>query len=69
MIQDGVFNTPTAIQKVAQEENVDFVAMASVGRGLESAVLGSVAKEIFRLRKWPVWVCGPETKYEGNNLK
>ena len=58
--QDGVLNTPAAIQKIAELEKVDFIGMASVSRGIQSAVLGSVAKEIFRLRKWPVWVCGPE---------
>ena len=34
--------------------------MASLRRGLESAIMGSVAKEVFRIREWPVWVCGPE---------
>ena len=64
VIQDGVLNTPMAIQKFAESENVDLIGMASVSRGFESAVLGSIAKEIFRLRKWPVWVCGPETAFE-----
>jgi len=59
-IQDGVLNTPLAIERFARDENVGLIAMASVSRGLESVVLGSVAKGIFRLRKWPVWVYGPE---------
>ena len=60
LIQDGVLNTAASIQKAAQDENVDFIAMSSVSRGFDSAVIGSVAKEIFRLKRWPVWVCGPE---------
>ena len=60
VVQDGVLNTPMAIRKVAEEEKVALIGMASVSRGVQSAVLGSVAKEIFRSRKWPVWVCGPE---------
>ncbi len=67
VMQEGVLNTPLAIEKCASEESVEMIAMASVSRGLDRAVLGSVAKEIFRLRKWPVWVCGPETVFERNN--
>ena len=67
VIQDGVLNTPMAIEKFAQDEKVDLIGMASLSRGLESAILGSVAKGIFRLRKWPVWVCGPETVFERKN--
>lgn len=64
VVQDGVLNTPAAIEKCAQDENVGLIGMASVSRGLESAVIGSVAKEIFRSRRWPVWVCGPEAIVE-----
>jgi len=60
LVSNGVMNTPLAIQKAALEENVDLIAMASVSRGLQSAILGSVSKEVFRFKKWPVWVVGPE---------
>ena len=60
VIHDGAFSAATAIQDFAETVGVDLVAMASSSHGLSGAVVGSVAKEIFRTRKWPVWVCGPE---------
>ncbi len=68
VVLDAVLNTPMAIQSTAQSENVDLIAMASLSRGLESAILGTVAKEIFRMRKWPVWVCGPETVFNEGKI-
>lgn len=59
-IYDGL-STALAIQSYAQEENVDLIGMASMSHGLESLVVESVAQEVFRLKKWPVWVYGPET--------
>ena len=53
-------NEAQSIQDFALDENIGFIAMASLRRGLESAIMGSVAKEVFRIREWPVWVCGPE---------
>jgi len=69
VIRDGVLNTPSAIQAIAQEEKVSLVAMASASRGFESTVMGSVAKEIFRIRQWPVWVSGPEVIFEKEKSK
>ncbi|MBC7398161.1 MAG: universal stress protein [Bdellovibrionales bacterium] len=63
VIQDNVINISSAIKKFASDEKVSMIGMASAKSNFESSVLGSVAKGVFRQRKWPVWVCGPETKY------
>ena len=68
IISNGVFNPPEAIQKCADSENVSLIVMASVSRGLDLAILGSVTRETFRLRKWPVWVYGPEAVGRLNQL-
>ncbi len=60
VIQEEVRSISSAIQKFAQDEQVDLIGMASLSKGFDANVMGSVARELFRLRKWPVWVCGPE---------
>ena len=59
-IHHGVQNTAMAIQEIAKNERVDLIAMASVTHGLDAVIVGTVAKEVFRIRKWPVLVFGPE---------
>ncbi len=63
-IEDGVLNIPASVQKIAEDEKVDLVAMASLSRGLDLAIMGSVARSLFRTRKTPVWVCGPEVVFD-----
>ena len=64
VVQEGVLNAASAIQRFAQDENVDLIAMSSVSRKLNLVTVGSVAKEIFRIKKWPVWVSGPSTQFQ-----
>ena len=60
--QDGILNTAEAIRMMGEKEHVNLIAMASIRKPLESAVIGSVAKGVFRESRWPVWICGPEMR-------
>jgi len=60
ILQDGILDTANAIKTVAESESVDLIAMTSTSRGMDLVITGAVARQIFRMRRWPVWVCGPE---------
>lgn len=67
VIQDNVLNVASAIREFASNEQVTLIGMASARVDVETSLLGAVAKGIFRQRKWPVWVCGPGTKFKEDN--
>jgi len=60
ILRQNVHNIPRAIEWVAEEERVELIVMASRAKSVGFALLGGIAKEIFRMKRWPVWVYGPE---------
>jgi len=48
------------ILELAETEKVDFIAMSSVSGPVSAFVAGSVAREVFRPSKFPVWIYGPK---------
>lgn len=62
IVQEDAFGSHVsdAILKAADKEEVQFIAMASRSGTLSSIVIGSVAREVFRSNRYPVWVYGPQ---------
>lgn len=57
---DGVgTNAAESILGTAEEEEVCMIALASVSGTFAALTLGSVAREVFRANRCPVWVYGP----------
>jgi len=49
-----------AVLATADHEKVQLIAMASLSGAFTSFALGSVARDVFRSQRYPVWVCGPK---------
>jgi nucleotide-binding universal stress UspA family protein len=52
-------NTAQVILHMAKHEEADMIVMTSTSSESSSVILGSVAREVFRSRTFPVWVYGP----------
>jgi len=50
----------SAILTTAKKEHVGMIAMASISGPFISVIFGSIAKEVFRSNRYPVWVYGPK---------
>lgn len=61
VIQEDGFGTHVAdaILKAADQEEAHLIAMASNSGPISALVVGSVAREVFRANRYPVWVYGP----------
>lgn len=57
-----------AIEKAAKKNRVGMIALASVSNRIRLRVFGSVAAQLFQLRTFPTWVCGPEAIREEFSL-
>jgi len=68
VLQEGVLDVVSAIEHVAEAEKVDLIAMTSTDRGIDLMIAGGVARQVFRMRRWPVWVCGPEAVESARRL-
>lgn len=51
-------NIADTILGTAEEQGADLIVMASVSGALTSFVIGSVAREVFRANRYPVWMYG-----------
>lgn len=64
VVEEGSESPSRAILNAADRFEVSLLGLASTQRPLESAIVGSLAREIFRSRKMPVWVMGPTSLRE-----
>jgi nucleotide-binding universal stress UspA family protein len=62
-------NIAETILEVAEKEGAGLVAMASVSGAVTSFVLGSVAREVFRMNRCPVWIYGPRSLEDEPHIK
>ena len=53
-------NIAETILSVAKEEGAGLIVLASVSGTVTSFVMGSVAREVFRTNRYPVWIYGPK---------
>jgi nucleotide-binding universal stress UspA family protein len=60
--------TGELILTVAANLGVSMVAMASFSGALDRVIMGSAAFDVFRAKKFPVWICGPNA-VEGSPRK
>lgn len=67
LIVDERGETSTLILETARRSGAALIAMASRSGPVETAILGSVARGVFRPRGIPVWVCGPRVTSNGLN--
>lgn len=51
-------DVPTTMQRVAEEQECDFIIMGGYGfRPLLDVILGSTVNDVLRWRRWPVLIC------------
>jgi nucleotide-binding universal stress UspA family protein len=60
--------TGELILTAAANLGVSMVAMASFSGALDRVIMGSAAFDVFRAKKFPVWICGPNA-VEGSPRK
>ena len=60
IVKEGAPNIAESILSAAHQGHVGMIAMASKSGPVASAMLGSVAREVFRSNEYPVWVYGPQ---------
>jgi len=62
ILDEGVaLNIGEIILSIAQREKIGLVALTSVNGPLSSVVMGSVARDVFRRNRFPVWAYGPQS--------
>ena len=60
LVKEDSPNIADSILKAAHQGHVGMIAMASKSGPVSSALLGSVAREVFRSNEYPVWVYGAQ---------
>lgn len=62
VIRDETYATQVgeSILDCARKENAQMIVMSSKSGALESLVVGSTARDVFRANRYPVWVYGPK---------
>ncbi|MBS1958264.1 MAG: universal stress protein [Bdellovibrionales bacterium] len=64
VVEEGSESPAKAILSAADKFEVSLLGLASTQRPLESVIVGSLARDVFRSRKMPVWVMGPASLKE-----
>lgn len=65
-------NVAESIIEAARAEKAEIIAMASVSGAFSATVMGSIARDVFRANRYPVWVYGPKSlqkSYESDAVK
>ncbi len=60
ILDQGTAYVPDGILATARKQGVDLIAMVSGAGRVQSALLGSVTRQVLRTAKQPVWVVHPE---------